>query len=502
MSYTVLMIDDNQIILESLRRTIPWQACGLVLAGTAANGREGCKLIRQLRPDIVLSDIHMPGMDGLDMMELMADELADSRVIFITAYEKIEYASRAIKLSAFDFILKPIDDAELERSLRRAVESLQRDRDAARQSIRLETVNRRYRLISAVTAKQTEQKEEVFLGFLSRVPHSYFILSAESASGLNGPTLQRLDYLQFPPGLEIVTAVLDGDLLVFCAMAQADDAWQITARTVAETMVENLIGLTVAVSGLHAGVGELQAACEEARQTLLRHNIYGRHTAVDFYGSLAMDSAKMTRLLDLEQAGSSLAQELGRLSEEELWQQMLEKTSGKLRLLRILLMFFCTRVMQEDGGGALPQDANDTSLYDISSLSNLPDACAWLGQFLAGRKKRAPVTANSALVRNVLEYVRAHAAEGLVLENVAAMFYVSPNYLSTLIRKETGTTYRQHVINAKITIAKQMLDDTRMRVEDISYAIGYENYISFYNVFKKVENMSPTEYRLGKGGGA
>lgn len=502
MSYTVLMIDDNQIVLEALRSTIPWQACGLTLAGTAANGREGCEKIRALRPDIILSDIHMPGMDGLDMMEQMGEELADARVIFITAYEKIEYASRAIKLSAFDFILKPIDNEELLRSLRRAAESLDRERDAARQSVRLEAANRRYRLISAVTAKHPLEGDEVFLGFLGRIPHSYFVLSAESATGLNGPTLQRLDFLQFPPGLETVTAVLDGDLLVFCALPGPDEAWQATARRVAETMVENLIGLTVAVSGLHAGAGELQIACEEARQTLLRHNIYGRHTAVDFYGNLEMNSAKMTRLLELEQAACGLAQQLDSLPEEQLWQQMLERSGGKLRVLRILLMFFCTRTLQEGQRDVLPKAEADLSVYDLIKLDTLEHARGWLAQFLAEQKKKAPPTASSALVRSVLEYVRAHAAEGLVLENVAAMFYVSPNYLSTLIRKETGVTYRQHVINAKIAIAKQMLDDTRMRVEDISYAIGYENYISFYNVFKKVENMSPTEYRLGKSGGA
>jgi len=91
-----------------------------------------------------------------------------------------------------------------------------------------------------------------------------------------------------------------------------------------------------------------------------------------------------------------------------------------------------------------------------------------------------------------------HVTEGLVLEDVAEQFYVSPNYLSTLIRKETGQTYRQFVIEAKMDMAKQLLNDTRMRVEDIAYAIGYENYISFYNIFKKLEHVSPSEYRLSK----
>lgn len=158
MEYTALIVEDNQIALESLKRTIPWERLGLRLAATAENGRQGCDLIRQFRPDIVLADIHMPEMDGLSMVALMEEELADSRVIFITAYEKIEYASRAIKLSAFDFILKPVDNEELCQSLRRAAESLHKDRDAAMESERRDAALRRFRFMSALTAGGTDRE--------------------------------------------------------------------------------------------------------------------------------------------------------------------------------------------------------------------------------------------------------------------------------------------------------------------------------------------------------
>ena len=82
------------------------------------------------------------------------------------------------------------------------------------------------------------------------------------------------------------------------------------------------------------------------------------------------------------------------------------------------------------------------------------------------------------------------------MENIAAQFHVSASYLSARIRKETGKTYQQHVLAAKIAAAKQLLDDTRMRIEDIAYSIGYENYISFYNIFKRLEGMTPSEYRF------
>ena len=134
MEFTVLIIDDSRLAVQALEQTIPWEQLGLRLIGSASDGKEGMELIEKHRPDIVLSDIQMPEMDGLTMMERMADQLAGSRVIFITAYEKIEYASRAIKLAAFDFILKPVDNDELCKSLLRAKESLLRDRDQEERS--------------------------------------------------------------------------------------------------------------------------------------------------------------------------------------------------------------------------------------------------------------------------------------------------------------------------------------------------------------------------------
>lgn len=499
MEYTVLIVEDNQIALESLKRTIPWEQLGLRLIGAADNGRQGCELIRQFRPDIVLADIHMPEMDGLSMVELMSGELADSRVIFITAYEKIEYASRAIKLSAFDFILKPLDNEELCQSLRRAAESLHKDRDAAMESQRRDAALRRFRFMSALAGSQATRTDNPFLGFARQVPKGFFLVCVESSDGVTGPMLQRVDYMDYPKNLELVSAVLDGELVIYCGILNQTEGWQIQARNIAEVISRNCLDQAVAVSDLHTQASELKLAYDEARQTLLRHVIYGRHTSVDFFGNQSMSSAKLTRLVDLEQSCAKLAQKLDTQTSQSVWEAMMEKSGGKLRLIRIMLLSFCTKALQEKNSTSNWTDSVDISIYNITKLDTLENARLWLDSFFQEIQK-INIPANSALVRNVLEYVREHVTEGLVLENVAAIFYVSPNHLSTLIRKETGITYRQHVINAKLAVAKQMLADTRMRVEDIAYAIGYENYISFYNVFRKVENMSPTEYRFSKCG--
>lgn len=101
----------------------------------------------------------------------------------------------------------------------------------------------------------------------------------------------------------------------------------------------------------------------------------------------------------------------------------------------------------------------------------------------------------SLLTKNVLEYIRLHGAESLKLNDVAEHFRVSSNYLSALISRETGTLFHAHVLRVKMEIAHTLLADPRVRVEEVAHAVGYSNYVSFYNVFKRLEHMTPSQYR-------
>ena len=339
--------------------------------------------------------------------------------------------------------------------------------------------------------------DETFLGFSDRVPKGFFLISAESSSGISSPTLYRLEFLEPQENMEIISAMVDGDLILYCGLLEDTSNWRMLARYLADILSQDILELTVAVSDLHTDASDLRIAYEEVRQTLLQHMIYGRSSKVDFYGSQPVNNSKLTRLVDLEQDCRKLALRIDNITAEQVWETIMDKSNGKLRIVRIMLMFFCTKVIQDKMNTTHWVDSLDVTVYGITKLDSLEASRAWLNRFFLELQK-INLSNNSQLVSSVLEYVREYVTEGLALESVASLFYVSPNYLSTLIRKETGITYRQHVINAKMAVAKQMLDDTRMRVEDIAYAIGYENYISFYNVFRKMEGMSPTEYRFSR----
>ena len=501
MGYRVLLIDDNQLALESMQKTVPWAEHDLELVGCASNGIQGCQMIRLLHPDIIISDIQMPEMDGLTMLEQMKNELVNARVIFITAYDKIEYAAKAIRLSAFDFLMKPVKNEDLLQSLGRAVQSMDKEHSKLEKQIKEQTILRRARFLSALTAGPMEDVSKAFPGFMTCVPKGYFFLIAEAENSVTEP-ISRMEYMKFPENVEIMNAVVNHQLVMLCAMEKDTDGWQSCARSIAATLQENFLGLTVAVSNLYSRPEDFYVAYQECRCTLLRHDISGRKARVEFAYDMDADGSKHARIEELDQVCEKIAQHIADIDGEKLWAMILKKSGGNIRIIRTILWLLCTKVIRNKLEQHQWTEEADITVYEITKITQEQEAKAWLLRFLAEMQKdTAVLDRRSNLVRNVLEYIRGHITDGLVLEEVAKKFYVSPNYLSSIIHKETGKTYRQHVIEAKMTVAKQMLDDTRMRVEDVAYAVGYENYISFYNVFKRIEHMSPSEYRFQKWNG-
>ncbi|GJM75728.1 hypothetical protein HMSSN036_79440 [Paenibacillus macerans] len=124
----ICIIDDIPAVVRGLSTRIDWEEHGLTVAATAANGQEGLECLRRVRPDIVLTDIRMPLMDGLEMMRTILPELPEVKVIFFTAYTDFAYAQEAVKLGAFDFIVKPFTPVSVLDTVLKAQDALERER--------------------------------------------------------------------------------------------------------------------------------------------------------------------------------------------------------------------------------------------------------------------------------------------------------------------------------------------------------------------------------------
>lgn len=154
--YKVLIVDDEYFPREALKETIPWEKYGCLVCGEAKNGMEGIEKAIDLKPDIILADINMPFMDGLDMIMNLQKTLPDILYAIVTGYSEFEYAKRGIELGVEDFILKPVDDCEMIKTLKRMTETLDKRRDKAQE----------YRSLRFWAEKNTDENRKIFLGML------------------------------------------------------------------------------------------------------------------------------------------------------------------------------------------------------------------------------------------------------------------------------------------------------------------------------------------------
>lgn len=498
MAYRLVIIDDNPIAVQSLSQCFDWEQLGIEIAGTALDGIQGKELILRTHPDIVITDINMPDIDGLSMIEQVYEHLTTSKIIVITGYDEFQYASRAIKLSVFDFILKPIDDAELQNSLKRVIKILDEEKIVNIQVKQMRENVRRAQLLSLLTASDahdTSVKELVQKYGIEFA--SYFIIVAQSKNGISQPLLRRIDHESNLEGLKIITLIMNDTVVVFCMCDCDDQAWRKSAERMAARLLYLEPEFAIAVSSLQHHYHHIRAAYQEARWLLTESKLLDAYGYIRFYND--SEDIRSSKSTELKKKCQDLAHNINQSEAlyQRVYKRLAEAANGDIEALRLMLLHYSTLKVHECLNEEKWAELIDNVVFSVVNVTTAAEACAFLERFYSAiSSARSEASSVSSLVQRVLYYIKMNAVEGLRLEEVAEKFFVSPNYLSSMIKKETGTNYQQHVLAAKMNVARQMLDDTRMRIEEIAHAVGYENYVSFYNMFKRFEGKTPTEYRL------
>jgi len=439
MAYKAVLIDDNKNTVLSLEYSIEWENLGIELAGTAYDGRSGKELIEKTDPDIIISDINMPYLDGFTMVE-ESGKAEDRIIIVITGYDKFQYASRAIKLAVFDYILKPIDDEELDDTVGNITES----------------------------EKEPVKRGLVMIGALKGEPSKAL--------------LERVETLTLLSSGNAYSIVTEERIILLVTEKRENSGWQAEIEKLKEklTTLEELSALGIS---------------SEKEETASFYSLY-----LEAYEDLLKKSKKENHMQvsDLQENALRLADSIKGMEDyERIIEEFLMCTSGSYVAIQIMALFFCGRIMEEHKTwrGEL-----DHLSFEVAGITSQKMFASWLKTFLAKIDEiREKSSGKSELVLLAVRYIKNHCLESLRLETVAEELAVSPNYLSTIIKKETGITFQQHMIQEKLNIARKLLDDTRMTIDEISIAVGYENYISFYNAFRKNVHMTPSEYRMKKG---
>ncbi|MCM3699955.1 response regulator [Paenibacillus macerans] len=484
----------------------------------AKNGLEALEAIRLQETDIVLTDIRMPGMDGLAFLENLSDIAKRPKVIILSAYNLFEYAQTALRHGANDYLLKPVDTDKVEEVL-----------------LRLEAQ------MALETRKDTEtEKEQILMDWLKGT------LEPEIFRNSDAEVAEMADQ----SGLVAVTEYLPEDHVPsredekrLCDDLQ--DAWSAfgLARSfiVKEAGEERIIAVTIIRCGgtetIHAQKSEARLALEKlshhfryaggrlehaaghfckrllnegpssyrASLAALRFAFYDKwngivipeERATGAVSPFELDHERLYAALCGQQAKHALVlcrSAFDRLAGEGWTEPAVVKDSAALTLM--LLKSRCRELLDRDTSGRLSEAATKEipaceTYYAL--LSILEARLLEVHRVLQGKKRGRGEYVAEACIR----IIRSRYMEDLTLENVAEQFYFNPSYFSTMFKSHTGRTFSEYLTDTRITRAKELLSDPActLKIYDVAEQSGYRDTKYFSRIFKRTVGVSPEAYR-------
>lgn len=502
MSLKVVIVEDNPTTVLSLVKTIDWDVMKCEVAGTAGDGESGGVMIRQLKPDIVLTDIRMPVKSGLDMIADVREAVPDCRFVIITGYDEFQYASQAIKLGVFDYLLKPIDNEEVMRTVRRAaaVTRRQMENDVALEQA--ENLKMRAQLLTLLTNdSQRGQGVHELLAGAGLQFHTYYIMALQQTEEryFSQAVLNRVEAVLARRRMRTVTLLLYDLAVIFVPRGDDGKGWHEEATELAYDLFDELVNpVRIGVSGLGQSSHAIRQAYLQARRALWEAALRKGNHACVFYEDQGDGPVGQEHIADTQRQIDELIAraELTDGFAAEAARALAEQSGRQYSNLRAMMFLYTTGLRRRFGLSA--DEELDAVMSGIWFVSTEEDVRLCLKELNEAFLRRMDMPKQSLLTRNALQYINLHAIEGIQLNDVADKLCVSANYLSALIRKETGVTFHEHMLEARMNVARSMLADPRILVEEVARAVGYGNYISFYNAFKRIEHMTPTEYRNRK----
>ena len=519
--YRVLLVDDEEDIREGISRKMDWLGLGFSLVGEAANGQDALELAESLRPDVILTDIKMPFMDGLELCRILTDRLPAARFVVFSGFDAFEYAKQAIQMNVVEYILKPINADELSAVLRRLKDQLDRER-AERRNVEL--------LRSRYTENLPVLRELFYANLLDghiepgtereRAAHLDIDLQGEEwAVGLAYIGSDRRDALSTLSVQKLLEESLTADR---CRLTLYND-WVAVIVSLTEsftiydlirvldrvgTLAASYLGLTLTV-GVGAPCKELSGmarSAAEARTALEYRSMVGRGQVI-YIGDLEPDGGQVLTFEEADERTLTAAVRLG--SEQEV-RDAAAALAGKIReanpsagQYNLFLMELVTHLMkmtrrsgvgvEEVFGTGFSLPIQDSAL---PSLEELEDWCAERYLRLRTLIRRRQTDSAGQTVETAKEYIRQHYAESdLSVEKLCAYLHLSSTYFSTLFKRETGTSFTAYVTTVRMEAAAEAIRGTEEKTYLIAQRCGYEDPNYFSYVFKRHFGVTPTKYR-------
>ena len=533
----VFLVEDEMVIRRGIKNSIDWEKEGYIFCGEASDGELAYPMIIKEKPDILITDIRMPFMDGLELCKLVKKELPNIKILILSGYDEFDYAKEAIRLGVTEYLLKPISSGKLLEALNGVSESIRRekeDKDLVRkymEEMRENTEHEKQKFfeqmiagnLSMADALETGKKYEMNLsaGMYNLLLFRFTLGKENRKSGeLLGEAeyaieklTERLEYVfEFQRGVED---------WAFLLMADNEEQMSERVKELSKDLEEIMKNYsTIAYFG---GIGQPVARLREleesfreaeralaARFTMELNRIISVEDIRMAQNVDTLDDIEITSFGEIEKTGTMLEKFLNNGAEDEIdefvdvYINELPEENLKSVLMRqyiimdayIVMMSFCEKIEGIEGEMQAQSEELKNSMKTIQTLEEIKNYIRMLLKKIIGVRDTISGRRYSDIIEIAKDQIRkTYMSDEISLNTIAAEVGMSPSYFSSIFSKEMGKTFVEYLTEIRMDRAKELLMCSSMKTSEIGYEVGYKDPHYFSYIFKKTQNCTPKEFR-------
>lgn len=534
MSYKLMIVDDEQVVRDRVVSLIDWNKSGFEVIAVCENGLDALECIEKDCPDLIMTDIRMPFMDGLELADYVQRHYPLVKIVFLTGFDDFNYARKAIDLRVIDYLLKPITANELRSSLERIRTKMdehlseRRDLDRLRnyydQSLPQLRSGFLTMLISG-TMQPRQIQEGIAALTLSELDGSRFrvaILTIDESSFSQGVFSQH-DHALANFGVyniaeeiclreQIGLAFIQSDQVVVIAHpvgSQNSEQLRFSLdRILDETRLAakrflNLI-LTIGISSEVSGLIRLRRAWQEAQRALDYRLVVGSDGLIYLEDLESVEVNPPVVSKELEQQLLT-AIKVGR--EDDLKQsvdeimEVITSSQWPLDYVRFFLAGLVAALISEAAatGVKLDEVLPVDEMTEYLTRSNLADLDQWLTRAGIGLMRAIETNrqdSRQTIAARAMDYINQNYNDrSLSLNSISAYLHISPSYFGSVFKRETGETFVSSLLRARMEKARDLITTTSLKNFEIAAQVGYDDPHYFSVCFKRFYRMSPNDFR-------
>lgn len=533
----VFLVEDEMVIRRGIKNSIDWEKEGYIFCGWASDGELAYPMIIKEKPDILITDIRMPFMDGLELCKLVKKELPNIKILILSGYDEFDYAKEAIRLGVTEYLLKPISSGKLLEALNGVSESIRRekeDKDLVRkymEEMRENTEHEKQKFfeqmiagnLSMADALETGKKYEMNLSAgMYNLLLFRFTLGKENRK--SGELLGEAEYAieKLTERLEYVFEFQRGvEGWAFLLMADNEEQMSERVKELSKDLEEIMKNYsTIAYFG---GIGQPVARLREleesfreaeralaARFTMELNRIISVEDIRMAQNVDTLDDIEITSFGEIEKTRTMLEKFLNNGAEDEIdefvdvYINELPEENLKSVLMRqyiimdayIVMMSFCEKIEGIEGEMQAQSEELKNSMKTIQTLEEIKNYIRMLLKKIIGVRDTISGRRYSDIIEIAKDQIRkTYMSDEISLNTIAAEVGMSPSYFSSIFSKEMGKTFVEYLTEIRMDRAKELLMCSSMKTSEIGYEVGYKDPHYFSYIFKKTQNCTPKEFR-------